>query len=128
MGLRPSRCRAPATPSRSSGRDPEIGAWCYTFGVKAKKARRRGATTTFPVSVDVRTHRALQALADQAFGGNLSALVTDLAEDARRRLAAGAFLRKKKIQRLGSDEALTLEAEIAREVLSARARRKPGAA
>lgn len=110
------------------GRDSETVASCYMFSMKAKKSRRAGATTTFSVSVDVRTKRALRALADQAFGGNLSALVTDLAEDARRRLAAGAFLRKQKIQRLGSDEALTLEAEIEREVLIARARRKRGAA
>lgn len=91
--------------------------------MKTKKPRRAGATTTFSVSVDPRTKRALRALADQAFGGNLSALVTDLAEDARRRLAAGTVLRARKIPRLAHEEAAVLEAEIAHEVALARPRR-----
>jgi hypothetical protein len=96
--------------------------------MKPKKSRRAGATTTFSVSVDPDTKRALRALADEAFGGNLSALVTDLAEDARRRLAAGALLRKHRIARLGPGEAAALEAEIAREVALARPRRRRHAA
>lgn len=98
------------------------------LSMKAKKTRRSGATATFSVSVDARTKRALRALADEAFGGNLSALVTDLAEEARRRLAAGELLRKQNIPRLGPDEALALEAEISREVTGLRARRKRRAA
>jgi len=39
-----------------------------------KKARRAGATETFSVSVDPETKRALRALADAEFQGNLSAL------------------------------------------------------
>ena len=52
---------------------------CYILSMK-KKPRRAGATTTFSVSVDPETKRALRALADSDFDGNLSALVTDLAE------------------------------------------------
>jgi hypothetical protein len=96
--------------------------------MKTKKSRRPGATETFSVSVDADTKRALRALADQEFGGNLSALVTDLAEDARRRLAAGAYLRGHRIPKLATDEANQIQAGIDREVASARKRRKRRAA
>lgn len=93
---------------------------CYTFSMKRKKSRRSGATETFSVSVDAKTKRALRALADKEFGGNLSALVTDLAEEARRRLAAGAYLSRHRIPSLTPDQAAALEGEIAREVAGAR--------
>jgi hypothetical protein len=89
-----------------------------------KRSRRLGATETFSVSVDPETKRALRALADSAFGGNLSALVTDLAEEARRRLAAGAYLRRHRLQDLSGDEADTVQAQIDREVAAWR-KRKP---
>jgi hypothetical protein len=88
-----------------------------------KKPRRAGATETFSVSVDPETKRALRALADSAFGGNLSALVTDMAEEARRRMAAGAYLRRHGITEPTSIEADALQAEIDREVVVARKRR-----
>ena len=96
--------------------------------MNAKKSRRAGTTETFSVSVDAETKRALRALADKEFGGNLSALVTDFAEDARRRLAAGAYLRRHRIPKLGAGEASRIQAEIDREVASARKRRKRPAA
>jgi len=86
------------------------------------RTRRAGATTTFSVSVDPETKRALRALADRDFAGNLSALVTDLAEEARRRMAAGAYLRRHGIPDLGQAEADRLQAEIDREVVAARGR------
>jgi hypothetical protein len=89
-----------------------------------KKPRRAGATTTFSVSVDPETKRALRALADSDFDGNLSALVTDLAEEARRRMAAGAYLRRHGIASLTKAEADRLQAEIDREVAAATKRRK----
>jgi len=101
---------------------------CYTFSMNAKKPRRAGATETFSVSVDSETKRALRALADKEFGGNLSALVTNFAEDARRRLAAGAYLRKHRIPRLAAGEADRIQVEIDREVAGARKRRKRRAA
>lgn len=109
---------------------PEGGARqrCYTLSMNAKKSRRAGATETFSVSVDPETKRALRALADKEFGGNLSALVTDFAEDARRRLAAGAYLRRHRIPKLAAGEADQLQAEIDREVANARKRRKRRAA
>jgi hypothetical protein len=96
--------------------------------MSTRKPRRAGATETFSVSVDSETKRALRALADKEFGGNLSALVTDFAEDARRRLAAGAYLRGHRIQKLTADEADRVQAEIDREVASARKPKKRRAA
>jgi hypothetical protein len=92
--------------------------------MKKKKQRRAGATQTFSVSVDLETKRALRALADSAFGGNLSALVTDLAEEARRRTAAGAYLRRHGVTSVTGSEADEIQAELDREV-SALRKRKP---
>ena len=82
------------------------------FSMKGKKSRRPGATETFSVSVDAETKRALRALADSEFGGNLSALVTDLAEEARRRMAAGGYLRRHRIPKLTDAAAEQLQADI----------------
>jgi hypothetical protein len=87
------------------------------------KKRRAGATETFSVSVDADTKRALRRLADAEFNGNLSALVTDFAEEARRRMAAATYLRKKGIPRLTQGEASALEAQIEREIAKAATRR-----
>jgi hypothetical protein len=96
--------------------------------MKQKRRRRAGATETFSVSVDPATKAALRALADAEFGGNLSALVTDLAEEARRRVAAGKYLRRHGIARLTAAEAAELQAQIDAEVATARRRRKKRAA
>ena len=96
--------------------------------MKAKKHRRAGATETFSVSVDPETKRALRALADRDFDGNLSALITDFAAEARRRAAAGEFLRLQRVPRLGAGEAAKLEADLAREIAAAKRRRRHKAA
>jgi hypothetical protein len=57
------------------------------------------------------------------FGGNLSALVTDFAEEARRRMAAGAYLRKHGLSKLTPGEVEVLERQIEREVAGAAPRR-----
>jgi hypothetical protein len=95
---------------------------CYILNMNAKR-RRAGATETFSVSVDADTKRALRRLADAEFEGNLSALVTDFAEEARRRMAAAAYLRKNGIPKLTRSEAETLEAQIEREIAKAAPRR-----
>lgn len=89
-----------------------------------KKVRRAGATETFSVSVDPSTKQALRALADRDFGGNLSALVTDLAEEARRRMAADAYLRRRGILAPSPSEADALEREISRELAAWKKRSK----
>ncbi len=92
------------------------------LNMKAKK-RRAGTTDRFTVSGDEETKRALRKLADTDFDGNLSALVTDFAEEARRRMAAGAYLRQNGIPRLTKGQAETLEAQIAGEIAKAASRR-----
>jgi hypothetical protein len=81
-----------------------------------KKARRAGATETFSVSVNPETKQALRALANRDFGGNLSALVTDLAEEARRRMAADDYLKRHGISVPSKTEAEVIEKEIGREL------------
>jgi hypothetical protein len=93
-----------------------------------KRARRLGATETFSVSVDPDTKRALRALADSDFGGNLSALVTDLAEEARRRMAAGAYLKRHGLSEPSKEEADLIQAQIEREIGARKGRRKRSAA
>jgi len=56
-------------------------------------------------------------LANAEYGGNMSALVTALAEEARRRTAAGAYLRRRALPTLGPAEVAAVEAELAREVV-----------
>jgi hypothetical protein len=91
--------------------------------MKQGKQRRAGATQTFSVSVDPETKKALRKLADAECAGNLSALVTDLAEEARRRMAAGAYLRRHAIRPFDRAGVVALEASIEREVTLARGRR-----
>jgi len=89
-----------------------------------KRTRRLGATETFSVSVDSETKRALKALANIEFGGNLSALVTDLAEDARRRLAAIAYLRRHKLPVPAQADAELIQATIDREARAWKSRKR----
>jgi hypothetical protein len=89
-----------------------------------RKRRRAGATETFSVSVDAETKRALRKLADAEFEGNLSALVTDFAEEARRRMAAAVYLRKHGLPRLTQAEAKAIESQIQREIANAGPRRR----
>lgn len=90
--------------------------------MKHRKQRRAGATETFSISVDPETKKALRRLADASYGGNLSALITDLAEDARRRTSAGAYLRRRAMAPLDREGVLAVEANIARELAVARRR------
>ncbi len=90
------------------------------FSMTVVKKRRAGATETISVSVAPETKRVLCQLADAEFGGNLSALVTDMAAEAGRRLAAGEYLRLLSIPALAPLEADALVADLAREVAGAR--------
>lgn len=80
------------------------------------KAYRRGTTETFSVSVDSETKAALRELANLEFGGNLSALIADFAEEARRRKAAGDYVRRHGWTRLTPSEAKALVEGIDREL------------
>jgi hypothetical protein len=92
--------------------------------MKVRRLRRPGRTKTFSVSVDPETRRALRALADAEFGGNLSALVTDFAAEAKRRMAAGAYVKGLGFGRLTTGEADELESNIRSAVAAAERRRR----
>src|SRR5687767_9143858 len=92
--------------------------------MKRKRSRRAGATETFSISVDPGTKKALRKLADADYGGNLSALVSDFADDARRRMAAGAYLRRHGLSEPTSPEADLIESELAREARAWKKRRR----
>ena len=62
----------------------------------------------------------MRALADSAFGGNLSALVTDFAEEARRRMAAGKYLTRHGIADVTAEEGDAVASQIDLEILAAR--------
>jgi hypothetical protein len=94
------------------------------FSMIKRRKRRAGATETFSVSVDLETKRALRKLADSDYDGNLSALVTDFAEDARRRMAAGAYLRRHQLPNPTPSELTSIELELDREARAWRRRRK----
>ena len=85
-----------------------------------RKRQRAGSTETFSVSVDADTKRALRALADSEFGGNLSALVTDFAAEARRRMAAGEYLERHGLPKLTKRTAEALQAEVDAELVRAK--------
>jgi hypothetical protein len=50
-----------------------------------KRKRRPGATETFSVSIDTKTKAMLKARAKRLYGGNMSALITELGREAERR-------------------------------------------
>lgn len=52
--------------------------------MKSKRPRRSGATETVGVSLDAATKRKLKALAADRHGGNVSALITEMTEEAVR--------------------------------------------
>jgi LmbE family N-acetylglucosaminyl deacetylase len=57
------------------------------MNAKVRKARRAGASVTVGVSLDVETKQKLKALAAARHQGNVSALITEMTEDAVRRAA-----------------------------------------
>jgi hypothetical protein len=82
------------TVSASGGLDPN----CLSYTSSMKKGRGEP-----------------ELLRHSPCGGNLSALVTNLAEDARRRMAARAYLRRHKIAPITSHDADAIQAKIDRE-------------
>jgi hypothetical protein len=55
--------------------------------MKGKRSRRAGATETIGISLDPETKRKLKRLADERHGGNVSALVAEMADAAVRQAA-----------------------------------------
>ena len=56
--------------------------------------RHTGPTETFSITVDKQAKRALRARADRLYGGNMSALISDLGREAERAEAVTRLLRR----------------------------------
>jgi hypothetical protein len=84
--------------------------------IMAKRSRRKGQTVTFSVSVDRETKRLLRAIADRSYRGNVSELITQIAQQAARQEAAGELLRAHGRKPMTDAELEAFEAEIAREL------------
>src|SRR5688572_1805578 len=79
----------------------------------AKRLKRKGETVTFSVSVAAETKQVLRDLADRAYGGNVSELITQIAEQAARQAAARELLELHGRPMMTDREASAFEAEIA---------------
>ncbi|HKQ69730.1 MAG TPA: hypothetical protein VJT73_10345 [Polyangiaceae bacterium] len=55
--------------------------------MKSKRSRRTGATKTIGVSLDPETKRKLKELADEKYGGNVSAPVAEMTDATVRQAA-----------------------------------------
>ncbi|MBX3193272.1 MAG: hypothetical protein KIT18_05485 [Burkholderiales bacterium] len=96
-----------------------------------QKKRRPGSTATFSVSIDVASKEKLKARANRLHGGNMSALIAELARDAERRDASEA-LHEWAGTALTHDDRARIDAELAEGWALARAhakktKRKPAA-
>ena len=82
----------------------------------ARRLKRSGRTVTFSVSVDPATKRLLRDVADRAYRGNVSELITQIAEQAARQEAAAKLLRLHGRPMMGDEECEAFEREIAAEL------------
>jgi hypothetical protein len=73
---------------------------------------RAGKTATFSVSVDAETKRILKAEAKRSYGGNVSALVSAIAKEAKRQSAPDWLLQRSGASPMSAAERATLLAEI----------------
>lgn len=65
-------------PSSCCGVNKNAYAWVMA------RLKRQGKTETFSVSVSARTRKQLKQAADRSYGGNVSALIEAIAEEAAR--------------------------------------------
>ncbi len=75
-------------------------------------ASRAGKTATFSISVDQETQRILRAEAKRSYGGNVSALVSAIAKEAKRQHALDWLLQRAAQPPMTSDARAVLLAEI----------------
>ena len=73
---------------------------------------RPGKTATFSVSVDEETQRILKAEAKRSYGGNVSALVTAIAKEAKRQSALDWLLQRSGVAAMTEAERVALLGEI----------------
>jgi hypothetical protein len=90
----------------------------------AKRLKRKHAPVTFSVSVDPDTRALLRRIADEAYQGNVSALISEIAQQAARQAAARELLRLHGQRPMTDDEAATFQAEVDAELAGRPATRK----
>lgn len=90
----------------------------------AKRLKRRGETVTFSVSVDPATKKLLRDIADRSYQGNVSELITQIAQQAARQQAAGELLRSHGRPAMSDAEAGAFQDTIAAELAGRRAPKK----
>jgi thioesterase domain-containing protein len=94
----------------------------------ARRLKRKGRTVTFSVSVDPNTRKLLRDVADRAYRGNVSELITQIAEQAARQEAAATLLRLHGRPSMSDEECEAFEREIAAELTRSGKKRKHRAA
>ena len=82
----------------------------------ARRLKRKGKTVTFSVSVEPETKRLLRDVADRAYRGNVSELITQIAEQAARQEAAKELLGLHGRPTMSDEECEAFEREIAAEL------------
>jgi len=82
----------------------------------AKRLKRTGGSVTFSVSVDRDTKKLLRDVADQAYRGNVSELITQIAQQAARQAAAAELLRLHGRSPMTDEELSAFEKKIAVEL------------
>ena len=82
----------------------------------ARRLKRKGRTVTFSVSVDASTKKLLRDVADRAYRGNVSELITQIAEQAARQEAAAELLALHGRSRMTDEECEAFERELAAEL------------
>lgn len=73
---------------------------------------RAGKTVTFSISVDEETQRILKSEAERSYGGNVSALVSAIAKEAKRQAALDWLLQRARHAPMTDAERDALLAEI----------------
>lgn len=86
--------------------------------------RRAGKTATFSISVDEETQRILKAEAKRSYAGNVSALVTAIAKEAKRQSALDWLLQRSGGATMNDAERHALLAEIDGKPASKKRRRR----
>lgn len=80
--------------------------------MKRVPSKRAGSTRTMSISVDATTEEVLRTFAKRHFGGNVSALVTAMAKELRRKEALAWLLASSGVPRLDAEQTQALLAEI----------------
>lgn len=89
-----------------------------------RRPKRKGRTVTFSVSVDASTKKLLRDVADRSYRGNVSELITQIAEQAARQEAAAELLALHGRPSMTDQECEAFEREIAAEIAAQSPARK----